>query len=196
MTRLPRRPDSLAPLTGELALGIARDMEDIADRIGEMKSLSERQMAGLADAAAAAAGIADALARHRVPAASDATFLGLRSELSHLEATVEAQVKLCRTFSRQFLEIARSVGAEVAALRQADAAPAGTAPVQNVVWLSTRRGARDAAATQAGAVELRLALQEMRESAIGLLRALAESGNMIVCLCQRMRSHRRRTRHP
>ena len=197
MTQSPQQPDRLGPLSGELALGIAQDLEDVTDRIAEMKALCDQQMGELADAAAAAAGIAETLARRQVPVAADPVFSALKSELAHLYATVEAQIELYRNLSRRFLQIARHVGVEIKALREAGvslAGAAGSATGKNVVWLSARRETRDDATTQAGAHDLRLALHAMLESAVTLFQAQAESGKMIASLRQHMRDHRQRTR--
>ncbi len=186
-------------------LGIAQDLEDITDRIGEMKLLCDQQMGELADAAAAAAGIAEVLAARQVPVAGQAAFAALKGELSDLYGTVEAQAQVYKGISRQFLEIARQVGAEIKALREAGLSPNGISPGdmsdgvpatgRNVVWLSARREARDDAAAQAAANELRLALHAMQESAIALFRAQAQSGKMVASLRQRMRDYRQRTRN-
>ncbi|HWA50406.1 MAG TPA: hypothetical protein VG742_19210 [Dongiaceae bacterium] len=197
MTQSPQQPIRLGPLSGELVLGIAQDLEDITDRIAEMKVLCDQQMGELADAAAAAAGITETLARRQMPVAADADFAELKAELSDLYETVAAQAGIYKSISRQFLEIARQVGAEIKALHGTGAAPAeGTAPPagENVVSLSVRREARDHALAQAAANELRLALHAMQESAVALFRAQAESLKMVVSLRQRMRDYRQRTR--
>lgn len=208
VTQSPQQPNRLGPLSGELVLGIAHDLEDITDRIGEMKLLCDQQMGELADAAAAAAGIAEVLAARQVPVAGQAAFAALKGELSDLYGTVEAQAEVYKGISRQFLEIARQVGAEIKALREAGISPnkispgdmsagADSAPVigRNVVWLSARREARDDAVAQAAANELRLALHAMQESAIALFRAQAQSGKMVASLRQRMRDYRQGTRN-
>jgi hypothetical protein len=201
VTQSPQQPSRLGPLSGELVLGIAQDLENITDRIAEMKLLCDRQMGELADAAAAAAGITAALARRQVPVAADAAFAVLQAELSHLHQTVEAQAEIYKSISRQFLEIARHVGAEIKALRGAEIRSGQTssadrsAASKNVVWLSARRESRDDAVTQAAANELRLALHTMQESAVALFRAQAQSGKMVASLRQRIRDHRQRTRN-
>jgi hypothetical protein len=203
MTQSPQQPSRLGPLSGELVLGIAQDLENITDRIAEMKLLCDRQMAELADAAAAAAGITAALARQQVPVAADAAFAVLQAELSHLHQTVEAQTGVYKNISRQFLEIARHVGAEIKALRGGETSSrhissddqGGLVTAKNVVWLSARRESRDDAVAQAAANELRLALHTMQESAVALFRAQAQSGKMVASLRQRMRDHRQRTRN-
>lgn len=203
MTQSPQQPNRLGPLSGELVLGIAQDLENITDRIAEMKLLCDQQMGELADAAAAAAAIAEALARRQVTGATDAAFTGLQAELSHLYGTVEAQADIYKNISRQFLEIARHVGAEIKALRGAESSSgqissddqSALATGRNVVWLSTRREARDDAMAQAAANELRLALRTLEDSAVSLFRAQAQSRKMVASLRQRMRDHRRRTRN-
>jgi hypothetical protein len=155
-------------------------------------------MGELADAAAAAAGITEALAHRQAPVAADAGFVNLKAELSDLYGTVEAQAEIYRNISRQFLEIARHVGAEIKALRDAGASPAEKvvpATGENVVWLSARREARDDAVAQAAANDLRQALQTMQESAVALFRAQAQSRKMVASLRQRMRDYRQRTRN-
>jgi hypothetical protein len=198
VTQSPQQPSRLGSLSGELVLGIAQDLENITDRIAEMKVLCDRQMGELADAAAAAAGITEVLNRQQVPVAADAAFTTLQAELAHLHETVEVQAEIYKNISRQFLEIARDVGAEIKALRESGAPlsdvaapPAG----ENVVWLSARHEARAAAAARAAANELRLALQTMQDSAIALFRAQAQSGKMVASLRQRMRDYRQRTRN-
>lgn len=197
VTQSPQQPSRLGPLSGELVLGIAQDLENINDRVAEMKLLCDQQMGELADAAAAA-GITEALARRQVTAATDAAFSGLQAELSHLYGTVEAQAEIYKNISRQFLEIARHVGAEIKALRAAESSsddPSAFVTGRNVVWLSTRHEARDDAMAQAAANELRLALRTLVESAVSLFRAQAQSCKMVASLRQRMRDHRRRTRN-
>lgn len=202
MTQSPQQPSLLGSLPAELVLSIARDLEEVTDRIADMKALCDRQMADLADAAAAAASIADMLARRRGPAEADPDFATLGLELSLLYKTVEAQVGACQGISKQFLAIAREVEAEFAALRSAAPAPAGGAGIapsentagENVVWLRARRETRaDAAAAQA-AKDLRLALQAMQDSTCALFRAQTESRKMAASLRRRMREHRRRVR--
>lgn len=203
MTQSPQQPNRLGTLSGELVLGIAQDLENITDRIAEMKLLCDQQMGELADAAAAAAGIAEALARRQVTGATDAAFTGLQAELSHLHGTVEAQADIYKNISRQFLEIVRHVGAEIKALRGAESSSgqissddqSALATGRNVVWLSTRREARDDAMAQAAANELRLALRTLEDSAVSLFQAQAQSRKMVASLRQRMRDHRRRTRN-
>lgn len=202
MTQSPQQPNRLGPLSGEVVLGIAQDLENITDRIAEMKALCDQQMGELADAAAAAAGITQALAGRQVAATTDTGFASLKAELSNLYETVEAQAEVYKNISRQFLEIARHVGAEIKALRDAGVSPSGSAlgdetgslAGKNVVWLSARREARDDAAAEAAANELRLALHTMQESAVALFRAQAQSRKMVASLRQRMRDYRRRTR--
>lgn len=198
MTQSPQQPIGLGPLSGELVLGIAQDLENVTDRIAEMKALCDQQMGELADAAAAAAGIAEALARRRVPVKADSDFASLKAELATLYETVEAQAEIYKNISRQFLEIARQVGAEIKALRDAGASPAGqAAPAtgENVVWLSARREARDDAVARAAANDLRRALQTMQDSAVALFGAQAQSRKMVAALRQRMRDYRQRTRN-
>ena len=197
MTQSPQQPNRRGPLSGELELGIVQDLENSTERIAEMKLLCDQQMDELADAAAAAAGIIEALTRRQVPVASDAAFATLQAELSHLHETVEAQAEIYRNISRQFLEIARHVGAEIKVLRGAEASPDGIFsddPDKNVVWLSARREARHDAVAQAAANELRLALRTMQDTTVALFRAQAQSRKMVASLRQRMRDHRQRTR--
>lgn len=203
MTQSPQQPNRLGPLSGEVVLGIAQDLESITDRIAEMKALCDQQMGELADAAAAAAGITQALAGRQVAVTTDTGFASLKAELSNLYETVEAQAEVYKNISRQFLEIARHVGAEIKALRDAGASPSGSAlgdeagslVGKNVVWLSARREARDDAVAEAAANELRLALNTMQESAVALFRAQAQSRKMVASLRQRMRDYRQRTRN-
>jgi hypothetical protein len=198
VTQSPQQPIGLGPLSGELVLGIAQDLVNVTDRIAEMKALCDQQMGELADAAAAAAGITEALARRRVPVKADPDFASLTAELATLYETVEAQAEIYKNISRQFLEIARQVGAEIKALRDAGASPAGqAAPAtgENVVWLSARREARDDAVARAAANDLRRALQTMQDSAVALFGAQAQSRKMVAALRQRMRDYRQRTRN-
>jgi len=197
VTQSPTQPVCLGPLSGELVLGIAQDLENITDRIAEMKALCDQQMGELADATAAAAGITETLARRQVPVETDSGFANLKAELSDLYEVVGAQAETYKTISRRFLEIACQVGAEIKALSDAGASPAGkAAPVtgENVVWLPARREARDDAVAQATANYLRLALRAMQESAVALFRAQAQSEKMVASLRQRMRDYRQRTR--
>jgi hypothetical protein len=198
MTQSPSQPGRLGPLAGELVLGIAQDLEGVTDRISEMKLLCDRQMGELADAAAAAAGITEAMAQRQAPVGSDAAFAVLQAELSYLYETVEAQAEVYKSISRQFLEIARQVGVEIKVVREAGAAPNARADAvdgQNIVWLAARREARDDALAQAAANELRQALHGMQESATALFRAQAQSGKMVAALRRRMRDHRQATRN-
>jgi hypothetical protein len=197
VTQPPSQPIRLGALSGEVVLGIARDLENVTDRIAEMKALCDQQMGELADAAAAAAGITEALAGRQLPVEVDTGFARLKAELADLYVTVEAQADIYKSISRQFLEIARHVGAEIKALRDAGDAPAGNnAPAagEKVVWLSARREARDNAVAQAAANDLRLALHGMQESAVALFRAQAQSRKLVGSLRQRMRDYRQRTR--
>jgi hypothetical protein len=100
VTQSPQQPIRLGPLSGELVLGIAQDLEDITDRIAEMKVLCDQQMGELADAAAAAAGITETLARRQMPVAADADFAELKAELSDLYETVAAQAGIYKSISR------------------------------------------------------------------------------------------------
>jgi hypothetical protein len=218
VTQAPQQPNRLGPLSGELVLGIAQDLENITDRIAEMKLLCDQQMGELADAGAAAAGITEALARRRAPVATDGAFAALQMELSHLSEMVEAQAEIYKNISRQFLDIARHVGVEIKVLGGAESSPGGISPGaispgaispgaispgdrggpmngKNIVWLSARREARADAAAQAAALELRLALRALEESAVTLFRAQAQSRKMVTSLRQRMREHRQRTRN-
>lgn len=208
VTQAPQQPNRLGPLSGELVLGIAQDLENITDRIAEMKLLCDQQMGELADAGAAAAGITEALARRRAPVAADGAFAALQMELSHLYEMVEAQAEIYKNISRQFLDIARHVGVEIKVLGGAESSPGGISagaispgdrggPMngKNIVWLSARREARADAAAQAAALELRLALRALEESAVTLFRAQAQSRKMVTSLRQRMREHRQRTRN-
>lgn len=186
------------PLSGELVIGIARDLENITDRIAEMKLLCDQQLGELADAAAAEAGIAETLSRQQAPMAADAAFATLKAELSTLYGTVEAQAEVYKSISRQFLEIARQVGAEIKALHAAGLASdvaADRLGGENVVFLAARRAARDDAAARAAAGELRLALQSMEDSAVALFQAQAQSQKMVTDLRQRMRAYRQITRN-
>jgi hypothetical protein len=197
-----RRHSADEPISKELLLGIANDLQAVTERIAEIKELCEWQLSDLADAALAAAGAREWLSGNPATAI-DPAFLAMVEEMAQLHARLDSHVAAGRNLANEFLTVARAVEQEFEFIRrhagerarlmaeaQARDAAAGQA---SVISLQAQRAARSGSdAVRQRAMELSQSLRDLQRSVAVLFRAQAQSGTDVASLRVRLQAYQRR----